>query len=82
MITGPATISTAIILADSYGVLTTSLAGAAALLLTFIILIFAPHIDRLAGRGGVRIMSTMMGIITIAWGLQFLLTGVNAFKPA
>jgi multiple antibiotic resistance protein len=82
MITGPATITTAIILADSYGVLTTSLAGAAALLLTFIILIFAPHIDRLAGRGGVRIMSTMMGIITIAWGLQFLLTGVNAFKPA
>jgi multiple antibiotic resistance protein len=81
MITGPATIATAIILSDSYGIITTAVAGAAALAITLLALMFASRIDKLIGRSGVRIMSTMMGIITIAWGLQFLLTGINAFKP-
>ncbi len=81
MITGPATISTAIILSDSIGTFTTIVAGAVALLVTLLVLVFSRHVERFAGRSGVRIMSTMMGIITIAWGLQFLLTGIEAFRP-
>lgn len=81
MITGPATISTAIILGESYGVMTTVVAGSAALLVTLLTLIFSRNLDKLVGRSGIRIMSTMMGIITMAWGLQFLLIGINAFKP-
>ena len=81
MITGPATISTAIILGESYGVMTTVVAGSAALLVTLITLIFSRNLDKIVGRSGIRIMSTMMGIITMAWGLQFLLIGINAFRP-
>jgi multiple antibiotic resistance protein len=81
MITGPATISTAIILGDDIGVMTTVMAGSAALLVTLIALIFSQHLDRIVGRSGIRIMSTMMGVITMAWGLQFLLIGINSFKP-
>ena len=81
LITGPATIATAIILGESYGVITTVVAGSAALLVTLLALIFSKDLDKIIGRSGIRIMSTMMGIITMAWGLQFLLIGINAFKP-
>jgi multiple antibiotic resistance protein len=82
LITGPATITTAIILANEAGLMTTAIAGGAALLVTFLVLIFSGVLNRILGRAGVQIMATMMGIVTIAWGLQFLLSGINAFKPA
>src|SRR5208283_3595013 len=81
MITGPATISAAIILGASDGVMTTVVAGSAALLVTLLALVFARHLDKIFGTSGIRIMSTMMGIITMAWGLQFLLIGISSFKP-
>ncbi len=81
MITGPATISAAIILGASDGVITTVVAGSAALLVTLLALVFARHLDKIFGTSGIRIMSTMMGIITMAWGLQFLLIGISSFKP-
>ncbi len=82
LISGPATITTAIILASDAGLTVTAIAGAAALLMTLLALVFAGTLNRLVGRSGVQIMSTMMGIVTIAWGLQFLLTGMHAFEPA
>jgi multiple antibiotic resistance protein len=81
LITGPATITTAIILSGEAGVLTTAVAGSAALLITLAVLSFSAQISKFVGRSGLQIMSTMMGIITMAWGLQFLLSGINAFKP-
>src|SRR5512135_92352 len=67
LISGPATITTAIILAKESGLATTAIAGAAALFVTFLALIFAGTLNRLVGRAGVQIMSTMMGVVTIAW---------------
>ncbi|MFN7991051.1 MAG: MarC family protein [Candidatus Micrarchaeia archaeon] len=80
LISGPATITTAMILAKENGLLVTAVAGAAALFVTFLALIFASAINRVLGKGGVQIMSTMMGIVTIAWGLQFVLSGINSFS--
>lgn len=82
LITGPATITTAIILSSEAGLATTAIAGGAALLVTLIILIFSSIPERILKRGGMQIMATMIGIVTIAWGLQFLLSGINSFRPA
>ena len=79
LISGPATITTAIILAKESGVPITLIAGGAALFVTFLALIFAGTLNRIVGRAGVQIMSTMMGVVTIAWGLQFVLSGISGF---
>jgi len=81
LISGPATITTTIILSSEQGVLMTSIAGAAALLVTLAVLLSSSFVEKHIGRSGLQILSTMMGIITMAWGIQFLLSGINAFGP-
>jgi len=80
MICGPATITTAIILTGDVGVATTAVAGGAVLIITLGVLVLSKYLTKIVGRGGLQIMSTMMGIITMAWGIQYLLTGLNAFN--
>jgi multiple antibiotic resistance protein len=79
LISGPATITTAIILANESGLDVTAMAGGGALIVTLLALVFASYLNRILGRPGVQIMATMMGIVTIAWGLQFLLSGAGSF---
>lgn len=79
LITGPATIATAVLLGSEAGIMTTVIAGTAALIVTLLALMFSGFLSRTLRRSGLQIMSTMMGIITMAWGLQFLLSGINAF---
>lgn len=76
LITGPAVIATSILLADKFGKETTAIAGVAALICMWIILWFASFIHDKLGRSGLRVLSTMMGIITIAWGVEFIRTGL------
>ncbi|MFH0885084.1 MAG: MarC family protein [Candidatus Micrarchaeota archaeon] len=82
MICGPATITTAIILSSETGTAVTAMAGAAVLLITLAVLVLSQHLTKLVGRSGLQIMSTMMGIITMAWGIQYLLSGISAFNMA
>lgn len=76
LISGPATITTAIILSKENGIPLTLIAGAAALFVTLLTLVFATALHKRLGRAGVQILSTMMGVVTIAWGLQFTLSGI------
>ncbi len=76
LITGPAVIATSILLADKFGKETTALAGAAALLFMWLILRFSTFIHDRLGRSGLKVLSTMMGIITIAWGVEFIRQGL------
>ena len=76
LITGPAVIATSILLADKFGKETTAIAGLAALICMWIILRFASLIHDKLGRSGLKVLSTMMGIITIAWGVEFIRTGL------
>ncbi|MFA4946135.1 MAG: MarC family protein [Candidatus Micrarchaeia archaeon] len=73
LISGPATITTTIILVKDFGLHTTLLAGGASLLVVLASLLLAGNIRKLIGRAGLRVLSTMMGIVTMAWGMQFLL---------
>jgi multiple antibiotic resistance protein len=76
LITGPAVITTSILLADKFGKETTAVSGAAALLGMWIILRFSSFIHDKLGRSGLKVLSTMMGIITIAWGVEFIRQGL------
>ncbi|MCI0504201.1 MarC family protein [Candidatus Micrarchaeota archaeon] len=80
MICGPATITTTIILTGDVGIPTTALAGGTVLIITLGVLALSRFLTKIVGRGGLQILSTMMGIITMAWGIQYLLTGLNAFN--
>ncbi|MCX6768622.1 MAG: MarC family protein [Candidatus Micrarchaeota archaeon] len=77
LITGPAVIATSILLADKFGKETTAIAGLVALICMWLILWFASFIHDKLGRSGLRVLSTMMGIITIAWGVEFIRQGLT-----
>jgi multiple antibiotic resistance protein len=77
LITGPAVIATSILLADKFGKETTAIAGLVALICMWLILWFASFIYDKLGRSGLKVLSTMMGIITIAWGVEFIRQGLT-----
>lgn len=79
LITGPATITTTMILVKDTGLLETLAGGIPALLIVLFCLIIASRIRRLIGTSSLHVLSTMMGIVTVAWGIQFLFVGVMGF---
>lgn len=76
LITGPAVITASILLAGKFGKETTAIAGLAALLGMWFTLWFASFIHDKLGRSGLKVLSTMMGVITIAWGVEFIRQGL------
>jgi len=75
LITGPATISATIMLANEFGMVVTGIAGVAALAVIWITLMAGSLVYRYLGHTGIRVLSTMMGLVTIAWGVAFLKSG-------
>ncbi|HIE56436.1 MAG TPA: MarC family protein [Chromatiaceae bacterium] len=76
LITGPATISAAIILTDEMGMAITAAAGAVALGIAWVALTIGSKYLKHLGVTGARVLSTMLGLITIAWGMAFLKEGL------
>jgi multiple antibiotic resistance protein len=75
LITGPATISAAIILGNEFGIGVTAVAGIGALLVIWLVLMAGALMYKYLGRTGIRVLSTMMGLVTIAWGVAFIKAG-------
>jgi multiple antibiotic resistance protein len=76
LITGPATISAAVILSNEMGMMIASLSALCALFVAYIALrLSGPILTRL-GVTGSRILSNMLGLITIAWGMAFIKEGL------
>lgn len=76
LLTGPATISATIILTNEMGMLVTAMAGLAALSAAFVTLAIGEPLMRRLGVTGARVLSTMLGLITIAWGMSFIKEGL------
>jgi len=76
LITGPATISAAIILSDEMGRAITGLAGVTALIIAWVALAVGTRYYKYLGVTGARVLSTMLGLITIAWGMAFIKEGL------
>ncbi len=76
LISGPATITTTILLVNEFGLIITLAAGAASLIIILLTLLASQFLNKIIGRGGLRVLSTMMGIVTLAWGVEFLMSGI------
>jgi len=75
LITGPATIAATIMLGNEFGGSVTAVAGAAALAVIWLTLMAGTAVHKYLGHTGIRVLSTMMGLVTIAWGVSFLKAG-------
>jgi multiple antibiotic resistance protein len=82
LIAGPATITTSMLMVKEIGMLTTVVAGTGALAVTAAFLFLSGRLSRYVGMGSIRVLSTMMGIVTIGWGVSFILKGVVAALAA
>jgi len=76
LIAGPAVITTTMILVKDIGYVSTLGAGIGALLVVLAVLFVAEPIRRITGKSGLAVLSTMMGLVTVAWGAQFIISGV------
>jgi len=79
LIGGPATITTTIILVKDIGLGITLAAGLLSLVVILFTLLSASYISKYIGKSSLHVISTMMGIVTISWGVQFLVGGLLAF---
>lgn len=75
LLTGPAAITTIIISVAQYGIATTSLAVGIVLAFTALLLYFSPWLSKVLGKNATQVISTLMGIITLAWGIMFIKAG-------
>jgi multiple antibiotic resistance protein len=75
LITGPATIATGIILTNELGMVVTASAGLIALTIVWLMLLLGSVLYRYLGSNGTRVISTMLGLVTIASGLRFIKEG-------
>lgn len=77
LLTGPAAITAIIVSASDYGPIDTGLAVTIVLILSLFILLAAARIRKSLGKIPIQVMSTVLGLITLAWGVKFILDGLG-----
>ncbi len=77
LLAGPATITTIIIATNDHGRIITGVAFTIVLAITAIMLYQAERISKLMGPTAVQVISTVMGLITISWGVKFIRVGLG-----
>lgn len=77
LLTGPASITAIIITVHDYGRLLTAIAILIVLLITLAIFLQASRITRFTGETALQVISTLMGLITLSWGIMFVKEGLG-----
>jgi multiple antibiotic resistance protein len=77
LLTGPAAITTIIISTTEYGTLKTGLAVFIVLLLAGIIFMILSKFPEKISPVPLQVTSTILGLITLAWGIDFIRTGLG-----
>jgi multiple antibiotic resistance protein len=77
LLTGPAAMTAIIVSSKDYGFANTAASVGIVLLLSLLLLLLAARIHRSIGRMPVQVLSTVLGLITIAWGVKFVLGGLG-----
>jgi len=75
LLTGPAAITTIIVSVTDYGRLQTAIAIAVVLIFSFLLLNFSSKIYKYLGITTIQVISTILGLITISWGVKFIKAG-------
>ena len=78
LLTGPAAITAIMISVYDYGHLMTGAAVGIVLLITAAIFLLSGGINRVMGKTGIQVMSTVLGLITLSWGVKFIVAGLSA----
>jgi multiple antibiotic resistance protein len=77
LLTGPAAITSIMIAVNDYGRLVTGLAVAIVLGITALMLFLADFINKFLGYTSLQVISTILGLITISWGVKFIRIGLG-----
>lgn len=78
LITGPATITTIIISGGDYGGVVTGLGIFTVLLITGFMFYFSQWMMNILDETFVKVLTTILGLITVAWGINFVFVGLKA----
>ena len=77
ILAGPAAITTIIISRYDNGLLVTGLSLVIVLLVTGLILYFGAVIRKYLSLAVIQVLSSILGLITVSWGVKFILVGLN-----
>ena len=77
LLTGPAAITAILISRNDYGLFLTGLAIFIVLLCIGILFYQASRIHRFVGKTAIQVISTIFGLVTLAWGVMFIRTGLG-----
>ncbi len=77
LLTGPATITTIIISTTKFGMLLTGIALAIVFLFTYLLLYFSPKVTKLLGPNVTKVITTLLGLITLVYGVAYIRTGLG-----
>ena len=77
LITGPAAITAIILSANDFGMFVTGLAMFTVLIMTAILFYFSSNIEHYLNETFVMVLTTILGLITVAWGVNFMFTGLK-----
>lgn len=77
LLTGPATITTIMISMNDFGRFQTGIAVLVVLIVTALIFYNAVKIEKAVGKTTIRIISTILGLITVAWGVKYIRVGLG-----
>lgn len=77
LLTGPAAISAIIVSVSDYGIISTGAAVGVVLVFSAILLYSSHYISRYFGKTSIQVMSTILGLITLAWGVGFIKMGLG-----
>ncbi|MGQ9708821.1 MAG: MarC family protein [bacterium] len=77
LLTGPAAITAIIIALHDYGRILTAIAIIIVMTITLIVFLQAPRITRFTGETAMQVISTIMGLITLSWGIMFVKSGLG-----
>ena len=76
LLTGPAAIMSIIVSCSDYGKAVTGLAVGTVLLGTAILFYNTTRANRFLGKTTIQVISTILGLITLAWGVKYVLQGI------
>ena len=82
LLTGPAAITAMLISVHDYGMALTGLSVAIVLIFTAWLFFSVNRVGKFFGRTAIQIISTILGIITLAWGVKFVVSGLQVIMAS
>lgn len=79
MLAGPGAISLVIVQTTTFGFTVIGIAIAATMLASLVVLLIASRAQRLIGENGARVITRIMGLLTVAFAVQYVFDGVEGW---